>query len=63
MNRRQLERLQADQQMEGVIESFELAFRMQTETPRLVNFTDESKETLALYGVGDKPTDQFGCQC
>ena len=37
MNRRQLDRLQADQQMEGVIESFELAFRMQTETPRLVD--------------------------
>lgn len=63
LNRRQLERLKTDQQMEGVIESFELAFRMQTETPRLVNFAEESKETLALYGIGDKQTDQFGRQC
>ncbi len=63
MNRRQLDRLQADQQMEGVIESFELAFRMQAETPRLVNLADESKSTLELYGIGDKPTDQFGRQC
>ncbi|MCP4195142.1 MAG: DUF1501 domain-containing protein [Planctomycetaceae bacterium] len=63
MNRQQLERLNTDQQMEGVIESFELAFRMQTETPRLVNFAEESKETLALYGVGEKPTDQFARQC
>ncbi len=63
MNRRQLERLKADQQMEGVIESFELAFRMQAETPKLVNFTEESKETLSLYGIGEKPTDQFGRQC
>ncbi len=63
MNRRQLERLGTDQQMEGVIESFELAFRMQTETPRLVNFAEESKETLALYGIDEKPTDQFGRQC
>ena len=63
MNRRQLERLETDQQMEGVIESFELAFRMQTETPKLVDFEDESKETLALYGVGEKPTDEFGRQC
>ncbi|MFP6753568.1 MAG: DUF1501 domain-containing protein, partial [Pirellulaceae bacterium] len=47
MNRRQLKRLKADQQMEGVIESFELAFRMQTETPRLVDFGEESKETLS----------------
>jgi hypothetical protein len=63
MNRRQLERLKIDQQMEGVIESFELAFRMQTETPRLVDLADESQETLDLYGIGEKPTDDFGRQC
>jgi hypothetical protein len=63
MNRRQLETLQQDQQMEGVIESFELAFRMQTETPKLVDLAGESKATLELYGIGEKPTDQFGRQC
>ena len=63
MNRRQLERLETDLQMEGVIESFELAFRMQTETPKLVNFAEESKETQALYGIGEKQTDTFGRQC
>jgi hypothetical protein len=63
MNRRQLERLETDQQMEGVIESFELAFRMQAETPRLVDLTSESKSTLELYGIGDQRTDQFGRQC
>ena len=63
MNRRQLDRLQADQQMEGVIESFELAFRMQTETPRLVDLSSESKSTLELYGIDGSPTDQFGRQC
>jgi hypothetical protein len=63
MNRRQLKRLESDQQMEGVIESFELAFRMQTETPRLVDLAEESEATLALYGIGEAPTDQFGRQC
>ncbi|MEZ5325170.1 MAG: DUF1501 domain-containing protein [Verrucomicrobiales bacterium] len=63
MNRRQLERLQTDQQMEGVIESFELAFRMQTETPKLVDFATESKATQELYGISEKVTDQFGRQC
>ncbi len=63
MNRRQLDRLKKDQQMEGVIESFELAFRMQAETPRLVDFASESKATKDLYGIGDKKTDQFGRQC
>lgn len=63
MNRRQLARPETDQQMEGVIESFELAFRMQAETPKLVNFAEESKETQALYGIGEKQTDIFGRQC
>ncbi len=63
MNRRQLQRLETDQQMEGVIESFELAFRMQAETPKLVDFTEESKATLEMYGIGEKPTDTFGRQC
>lgn len=63
MNHRQLQRLEADQQMEGVVESFELAFKMQTETPRLVDLADESQHTLALYGIGEQPTDTFGRQC
>jgi hypothetical protein len=63
LNRRHLERLKVDQQMEGVIESFELAFRMQTETPKLVDLARESKATLELYGIGQAPTDRFGRQC
>jgi len=63
INRRHLQRHKSDQQMEGVIESFELAFRMQTETPKLVDFSEESKATLALYGIGDKQTESFGRQC
>lgn len=63
MNRRQLERLKVDLRMEGVIESFELAFRMQTETPELVDFSTESPATLALYGIGEEPTDKMGRQC
>jgi hypothetical protein len=63
INRRQLNRLQTDQQMEGVIESFELAFRMQTEAPKLVDLSNESKTTKKLYGIGEKPTDTFGRQC
>ena len=63
MNRRKLARLQQDQQMEGVIESFELAFRMQTETPKLVDMSAESQAVKDLYGIGAQPTDQFGRQC
>ena len=37
--------------MSGVIDSFELAFRMQAETPKLVDLSGESADTLKLYGI------------
>jgi hypothetical protein len=63
MNRRLLARVGADRQMEGVIDSFELAFRMQAETPRLVDLSNESAETLALYGVDAPATDRNARAC
>ncbi len=63
MNQRLLDRVETDSQMEGIIESFELAFRMQSETPQLVNLSGETRETLDLYGVGDKKTDRNGRAC
>lgn len=62
-NRNHLSRTQADTQLEGVIESYELAFRMQTEAPQLTDISDESAATLALYGIDQQPTDDFGRQC
>lgn len=63
MNHRLLAGLQTDAQMEGIIESFELAFRMQTATPQIVDISDESEETLGLYGVNEAPTDKNGRAC
>ena len=62
-NRHQLERVEGDLQMEGVIESFELAYRMQVNTPKLVDFSGETQESLSLYGIGEGKTDEFGRQC
>ena len=62
-NRRLLDRIGEDRVMEGVIDSFELAFRMQAETPKLVNLSTETPETLALYGVGQEATDKNGRAC
>lgn len=53
----------ADPRIEGLIESYELAFRMQTELPKVMDLTAETKETLALYGVDKAPTDGFARQC
>jgi Protein of unknown function (DUF1501) len=63
MNRRLLERVQVDRQMEGMIESYELAFRMQTETPGLVDLSGETRATQDLYGIGHPDTDRHGRAC
>ncbi|MBQ17070.1 MAG: sulfatase [Planctomycetaceae bacterium] len=63
LNRGLLERRQSDEQLEGVIESYELAFRMQSELPRVLDFSGETKPTLDAYGVDGKPTDVFARQC
>jgi hypothetical protein len=52
-----------DPLLEGVIGSFELAFRMQSEAPKLMDMAGESQATLDLYGIGRQPTDDFGRQC
>jgi hypothetical protein len=43
--------------------SYELAFRMQAAAPDAVDLTKEAAKTLDLYGVGKKPTDEFGRNC
>ena len=37
--------------VEGLIESYELAFRMQAEMPKVLDLANESKETMARYGI------------
>ena len=52
-----------DADLEGVIQSYELAFRMQGSLPKLFDLSTEKKETLEEYGIGKEPTDDFGRQC
>ena len=63
MNHRLLKRVESDPQMEGMIASFELAFRMQTETPKLIDLSGESRATQELYGIGSEGTDRHGRAC
>ncbi|MEY3141846.1 MAG: hypothetical protein RLY21_339 [Planctomycetota bacterium] len=63
LNKERLKREKQDRELEGVIESYELAFRMQAEVPDLVDLSDEKKATLDMYGVGKEPTDAFARQC
>ncbi len=53
----------SDDELQARIESYELAFRMQTAAPEAVDLTQESQSTQRLYGIGEKDTDEFGTRC
>src|SRR4030095_4875198 len=63
LNRHQLERDRVNPDIEGVIESFELAFKMQTEMPVVMDLSKETEATKKLYGIGAGPTDDMGRKC
>lgn len=63
LNREKLQRDQHNPLVEGAIENFELAFRMQDAVPEVMDLSDETEETLALYGINEESTDGFGRQC
>src|SRR5207244_13413794 len=44
------------------IQSFELAYRMQMEATDLTDFSSESKETLALYGLAQDVSKNIGAE-
>jgi hypothetical protein len=51
-----------DPEIAARINSYEMAYRMQTSAPRLIDLAGESKATLDLYGADpDKPS--FGLNC
>ncbi len=52
-----------DPAVEAVLHSYELAWRMQSQAPAVLDLASESPSTLALYGIGEKGTDEFGRQC
>ncbi len=63
LNREKLAREEYHPEVEGVIESYELAFRMQSAMPELMDTSNESAETLAMYGADRGVTTGFGRQC
>ncbi len=63
INRAQLDQRGHDSEWEAVLESYELAWRMQSVAPSVLDLANESDETLAMYGVGEKETDNYGRKC
>lgn len=50
-------------ELEAVINSYELAWRMQSHAPGVLDLAQETAQTLSLYGINEQPTDVFGRQC
>lgn len=70
MNRGHAMQRPADKNLESVIQSMELGFRMQAEAPELLDISRETKETLERYQVGKHTksvgtcrVSDFGRQC
>jgi Protein of unknown function (DUF1501) len=47
-------------ELEGRIESFELAYRMQSEAPEAVSLDGETEATRKLYGMDNQVTEPYG---
>jgi membrane-anchored protein YejM (alkaline phosphatase superfamily) len=63
LNQIQLRQNGHDQNLESRIESMELAFRMQSEAPEVMDLSKETEETLRLYGIDEPHTEPFGRSC
>jgi hypothetical protein len=63
LNRGHLAHAGHDPALEARIESFELAFRMQTEAPEIMDLAGESAATKKLYGLDQSGTSSFARQC
>ncbi len=65
MNRGLIGRTDRDAKIDGMIDNYELAFRMQGVAPEILSFADESEETLKLYGLDnpDRTLGAIGAKC
>jgi len=53
----------APDELDGVIESYELGFKMQTKVPELLDISKEPQKVKDAYGVKDGPAGSFARQC
>lgn len=63
LNTSHLESRDYDDSLAARVRSYELAYRMQTAAPDIVDLRGESESTKKLYGIGEEPTDEFGMRC
>jgi len=62
MNREHLARA-GNREIEGLIETMEMAYRMQRAAPEVVDIDSEPEHIQRLYGIDEEETERFGRQC
>ena len=55
--------LPMDPEFEARLLAYDLAFKMQVEAPAMFDLSRERPSTLALYGIGQEPTHDYGRRC
>ncbi len=57
------QRANVDSELEASVQSYEMAWKMQSTAPELLDFSTETSETLRLYGLDQKETKSYGRKC
>jgi hypothetical protein len=63
LNQRHADERPEETALDARIESFELAYRMQSEAPEAFDLSRESEATRRLYGIDRKESETYGRQC
>ncbi len=63
LNRQHLQTVGHDPDIEGMIASYELAFRMQSVAPEILKIDSEPMHIQQMYGIDKPATADFGKQC
>ena len=63
LNREHLAGRDFDDRLAARVNAYELAFRMQSAAPEIVDISRETEATRRLYGIGQKETNEFGTRC
>ncbi len=63
LNAQKLKKDMVNPEVEGVIQSYELAFKMQSEMPSVMDVEKETAATKKLYGLDNNRTAEFGRKC
>ena len=63
LNRGVVQRMGSVSEIDATIANYELAFRMQSAVPELLDLSGESQTTRSMYGLDEDETSEFGRQC